>query len=318
MLIQNVATRWNSTFYMMKSLLENKHALAVFATEHALPARASLTVHQWGLTEKLVTLLAPFEELTKQISSHSSSTADVIPSVVALKRLLSKETEADSGVRTTKSALLEAVHGYLSEPPIPRDQDPLHYWASNHARYPDLALAARKYLSAPPTSVDSKRLFSAASDVVDDKRNRILSDVLIPTRVMESQTAESHTEFASSLQAKLEVAFVDSGDVPGLTYRITNFFDPDEQQQCRTLAKVTCWLLLRGLVLRRLLCHLALHNVCFPHNRIKDHLPPLDMSHTWCFPHNRIKDHLPPLDMSHTWFDSSLQQAAGQLHHQPQ
>ncbi|KAL2089258.1 hypothetical protein ACEWY4_016157 [Coilia grayii] len=78
--------------------------------------------------------------------------------------------------RPTKPSTTVQVLGYLSEPPIPRDQDPLHYLASNCARYPDLAIAARTYLSAPPTSVDSERLFSAASDVVDDKRSRILCE----------------------------------------------------------------------------------------------------------------------------------------------
>ncbi|XP_062278075.1 zinc finger BED domain-containing protein 4-like [Scomber scombrus] len=65
------------------------------------------------------------------------------------------------------------VHGYLSEPPIPRNESPLQYWKSNMSRFPALAKAARKYLSAPCTSVDSERLFSAASHVVDEKRNRI-------------------------------------------------------------------------------------------------------------------------------------------------
>ena len=65
------------------------------------------------------------------------------------------------------------VHGYLSEPPIPRNESALQYCKSNMSRFPALTKAACKYLSAPCTSVDSERLFSAASHIVDEKRNRI-------------------------------------------------------------------------------------------------------------------------------------------------
>lgn len=49
----NVATWCNITFYMMQSLLEQKHALATYS--------ATFTVHQWGLIENFITLLTPFE-----------------------------------------------------------------------------------------------------------------------------------------------------------------------------------------------------------------------------------------------------------------
>ncbi|XP_060761430.1 zinc finger BED domain-containing protein 4-like [Neoarius graeffei] len=269
---------------MMTSLLEQKRALVMYDSDHGLPV--SLDTNQWSLIEKMTTLLAPFEELTREISSHTATAADVIPSVVALKRFLNKTAKTDSGVKTTKSALLEAVnkrfettfseqiyylatildprykdryfdadlkqalknklekevdkmtasvttstcatdgptpkaedaelegepqkkrmctpseghsfldmfneileekeqneqatgptslqvHGYLSEPTIPRNMSPLQYWQSNMSRFPALAPVARKYLSAPCTSVDGERLFSAASNVISEKRNRI-------------------------------------------------------------------------------------------------------------------------------------------------
>ncbi|RXN15512.1 zinc finger BED domain-containing 4-like protein [Labeo rohita] len=105
---QDVATRWNSTYYMLQGLLEQKRVLAAYMTDHDLPA--TLSAHQWMLVENIVSLLAPFEQLTKEISSAQASVAEVIPLIAALKRLLGKEAETDHGVKTAKKTLLEAVN----------------------------------------------------------------------------------------------------------------------------------------------------------------------------------------------------------------
>ena len=82
------------------------------------------------------------------------------------------------------------LHRYLSEPHIKikrmkrseeKEEDEgkqqvnyvLKYWKENKTHYPALARLAQAYLSAPCTSVDSERLFSLASNVIDEKRNRL-------------------------------------------------------------------------------------------------------------------------------------------------
>ncbi len=52
-----------------------------------------------------------------------------------------------------------------------RSEQPSVYWRTHKSRFP-----ARAYLSAPCTSVDNERLFSAASHVLDEKRNRLTCD----------------------------------------------------------------------------------------------------------------------------------------------
>ncbi|XDV11792.1 hypothetical protein PO909_000627 [Leuciscus waleckii] len=121
---QDVITRWNSTFYMLESLIEQRRALGAFATEHDLPA--TLTMHQWGLIENVLTLLAPFEELTKEISSSTATASDVIPAITMLKRLLEKRADTDFGVGTTKATLLEAVQRRFSDV----EKEPLYMLAT--------------------------------------------------------------------------------------------------------------------------------------------------------------------------------------------
>ena len=52
--------------------------------------------------------------------------------------------------------------------------DPYTWRGQNKKRFPMLSVLARHYLCPPATSVPSERLFSAAGNLHDDKRNRIL------------------------------------------------------------------------------------------------------------------------------------------------
>ncbi|CAL8334288.1 unnamed protein product [Arctogadus glacialis] len=157
----------------------------------------------------MTTLLTPFEQLTREISSHLATTADsfseplyylatildprykdryfdTVTKLMAVNMLqmeVDKVTHSDSATGTpdtedpqekkprtfsTRQSLLDMhdeileenstvqqlagltsktsvqVHGYLSEPPIPRNESPLQYWKSNMSRFPALAKAARK------------------------------------------------------------------------------------------------------------------------------------------------------------------------------
>ena len=81
-----------------------------------------------------------------------------------------------SNARLETGSAARQLDDFLSEDPIGRKKDPLGYWRYKKERYPALAKVARKYLSAPCTSTDSERLFSAASHVLDAKRNRLKCD----------------------------------------------------------------------------------------------------------------------------------------------
>ncbi len=105
---QDVQTRWNSTFYMIKSLIEQKRALGIFVSEYGLPD--TLTSHQWSLLEKVLSVLGPFEELTRKVSS-----SDVIPTVTVLHRFLARETDEDHGIKAMKATLAAAIRKRFSD-----------------------------------------------------------------------------------------------------------------------------------------------------------------------------------------------------------
>jgi hypothetical protein len=65
---------------------------------------------------------------------------------------------------------------YVEEANIPQSHDPLKWWSINSHQFPEMSKAARKYLSGPPTSVDSERVFSESGAVADDQRSSLLPE----------------------------------------------------------------------------------------------------------------------------------------------
>lgn len=61
---------------------------------------------------------------------------------------------------------------------VDRASNPLDYWKFKEKTYPVLAAMARDYLAVPATSCSSERLFSAAGNVISEKRSRLNADTL--------------------------------------------------------------------------------------------------------------------------------------------
>lgn len=89
-ILQDVPTRWNSTFYMLERFIELEDAIrSSVALLHAnLPI---LRASDWNVLKQLHTILKPFEEATKQISGEKYMTASfVIPVTAGLKKVCNK------------------------------------------------------------------------------------------------------------------------------------------------------------------------------------------------------------------------------------
>ena len=78
-------------------------------------------------------------------------------------------------------AMLSDVHQYLTWPAATSLFQMRSYWP-HKKRYPHVADVAKRYLSAPSTSVTSECLFSSAVDLYADSRSRLsgrLADMLL-------------------------------------------------------------------------------------------------------------------------------------------
>ena len=297
--VQDVCTRWNSTYHMIERLLKIKSSISVFCSETDGMQDKTLTANMWNLLENVKNLLEPIEMLTRDLSAHDACLSSVIPAVLGLKLALNGDSR-DAGVKTMKLGLLTAledrfsslsavtvatsataldprfkllffetdalrdvtrseilnaalalsrddaavqsdsaaaaglsgqnmtavdrddsgtsgdgtethdvwsalwkfgnsavasasagnddtdssvtvkvnveVTAYFSEPVIPPKENPLLWWKCNKHRFPVLARLAQAFLTAPPSSVQSERIFSTAGDVYGDHRARLLPD----------------------------------------------------------------------------------------------------------------------------------------------
>ncbi|KAL0808545.1 hypothetical protein ABMA28_012990 [Loxostege sticticalis] len=72
----------------------------------------------------------------------------------------------------TSQAILE-VQRYLDLPVLGRKENPLEWWRTFQASFPNLAILARRRLNFLATSVPCERLFSKAGNILNDRRTRL-------------------------------------------------------------------------------------------------------------------------------------------------
>lgn len=120
--------------------------------------------------------------------NQSNSSDEPVVSINSTVQLLEKSKEGlwdshdqspDHQERITDlqehgTAYERTMHCFLGEPRLQRNADIYEYWFSSP--YQNLRKAVLKYLSAPPTSVASEQLFSAAGQIFADRRSNLLGE----------------------------------------------------------------------------------------------------------------------------------------------
>ena len=75
---------------MLKINLEQLKALIMYAVDNDIP---TLSSYQWTIVEKVVQLLSPFEDISKESSNRTSTISKIIPTILALRLFLLKATK---------------------------------------------------------------------------------------------------------------------------------------------------------------------------------------------------------------------------------
>ena len=105
--MQDEPTRWNSSLYMIQSVVEQKMAIYTYGADGPIPV---LTASQLDIATKVINILSPIKEITRNISAEFCK----IPFVRALRKVLEKEVE-DTGVRSMKNKMLDSLHSRFDE-----------------------------------------------------------------------------------------------------------------------------------------------------------------------------------------------------------
>lgn len=98
-------------------------------------------------------------------SDRPSLDRDVGPAPKSRKVLFDFESDDDSVEQEA-----DEFTRYMMSPKPDDDAEPLLWWKSHAASFPNISTLARKYLCSPATSVPCERLFSKAGCVITKKR----------------------------------------------------------------------------------------------------------------------------------------------------
>ena len=116
-LLQDVVTRWNSTFLMLQRFLQLQPVMRSVLLDQDWKNKLDVNISNadWSLMEKVVKVLGVFLEATERFSSPSACISEVIPTVTGLLVTLNVNDRDDVGVKDFKRKLKESLERRLGD-----------------------------------------------------------------------------------------------------------------------------------------------------------------------------------------------------------
>jgi hypothetical protein len=111
-LIQDVPSKWNSSFHMLERLIEQKRAVNEMSIECNF--RELISCDQWEVMQSVCHALRPFDAASREMSAHGSTLSQVIPMIHILSRKVDMLFGETMGIDTMLKSLKEAMASRLS------------------------------------------------------------------------------------------------------------------------------------------------------------------------------------------------------------
>ena len=127
---------------------------------------------------KTIPLSSLFDELASNKLTVTNPNLEPVEAELNLETAIASTTEiqeAQSKLKRSKSLIHKCTkeHDHYIALPLFASDDPFQWWKKTQETLPVLSKLASKYLSTPPSSVESERLFSTGGNVYEPTRNRL-------------------------------------------------------------------------------------------------------------------------------------------------
>ena len=77
----------------------------------------------------------------------------------------------------TRLKMQQEIEMYKKIENLPKNENPFNWWKGNQKIFPRLSILAQKYLSCPPSSVESERVFLVGGNIYTARRSRLRAEL---------------------------------------------------------------------------------------------------------------------------------------------
>lgn len=123
-LIQDIPSKWRTSFFMLERLVEQKKAIDEMSIECNF--REMISCDQWEVMQSVCNALKPFEVACREMSNHTATLGQVIPLIHILNRKIDLLFDETVGIDNMLKSLKEAMVSRMST----TLHDPRYTWAT--------------------------------------------------------------------------------------------------------------------------------------------------------------------------------------------